>query len=51
MQETSHSERWRRVWRCTVVGCEFTQTRSCVAWASDFTSLSFSFVICKKWAR
>lgn len=43
VQETFHSEGWRKV-----VGCEFTQAWSFVAWASDFTSLSFSFLIYKK---
>ena len=31
-----------------VEGCEIMQTRSCVAWACDFPSLSFSFLIYKK---
>lgn len=43
VQETFHSEGW-----CKVVGCEFTRSWSFVAWASDFTSLSFSFLICNK---
>ena len=41
-----HSER-----RCGVMGYELTQTRSCVAWVSDFTSLSVSFLIGKNQAQ
>lgn len=40
MQENFHSER-----ECRGVGYEFTQTRSGVAWARDFTPPSFSFLL------
>ena len=41
MQETA-------ILRSGVEGCEFMQTRSCVVWASDFPSLTSSFLIYKK---